>query len=115
MASLEQAPGDVERQGNLLCCCPWGHKESDMMEQLNNKCIYFAVSGLSCGPQLSSGGARASLLCGICDLSLPTGNQTCVPCFTRQILSHWTIREVPQFIFQLIHHLFFYVFVFSVV
>ena len=30
----------VEGQGNLACCSPWGHKESDMTEQLtnNNKC-----------------------------------------------------------------------------
>ena len=28
-------PGDSERQGSLACCSPWGHKESDMTEQLN--------------------------------------------------------------------------------
>ena len=27
---IEQAPGDGEGQGNLVCCSPWGHKESDM-------------------------------------------------------------------------------------
>ena len=31
-----QALGDGERQGSLTCCSPWGHKESDMGEQLNN-------------------------------------------------------------------------------
>ena len=25
----EQTPGDSEGQGNLACCSPWGHKESD--------------------------------------------------------------------------------------
>ena len=25
-----------EGQGILACCSPWGHKESDMAEQLNN-------------------------------------------------------------------------------
>ena len=30
---FEQTPGDGERQGNLLCYSPWGHKESDMTEQ----------------------------------------------------------------------------------
>ena len=30
-----QAPGD-EGQGSLVCCSPWGHKESDMAELLNN-------------------------------------------------------------------------------
>ena len=33
---FEQTPGDAEGQGSLACCSPWGHKESDMTEQLNN-------------------------------------------------------------------------------
>ena len=33
---FEQAPGEGKRQGTLVCCSPWGHKESDMTEQLNN-------------------------------------------------------------------------------
>ena len=33
--SFEQALGDGEGQGSLACCSPWGHKESDMTEQLN--------------------------------------------------------------------------------
>ena len=33
---FEQAPGDGEEQGSLACCSPWGRKESDMTEQLNN-------------------------------------------------------------------------------
>ena len=32
---LEQAPGDGERQGSLVCCSPWGRKESDTTERLN--------------------------------------------------------------------------------
>ena len=27
---------DHEGQGILVCCSPWGHKQSDMTEQLNN-------------------------------------------------------------------------------
>ena len=27
---FEQALGDCEGQGSLVCCSPWGHKESDM-------------------------------------------------------------------------------------
>ena len=34
---FEQTPGDSERQGSLMCCSPWGHKESDMTKQLNHK------------------------------------------------------------------------------
>ena len=28
--------GDGEGQGSLVCCSPWGHKESDMTEQRNS-------------------------------------------------------------------------------
>ena len=33
---FEQALGDGERQGSLVCCSPCGHKESDTTEPLNN-------------------------------------------------------------------------------
>ena len=33
---FEQSPGDGEGQGSLVCCSPWGHKESDTTERLNN-------------------------------------------------------------------------------
>ena len=33
---FEQAPGDGEGQGSLMCCGPWGCKESDTTEQLKN-------------------------------------------------------------------------------
>ena len=26
---FEQTPGGTEGQGSLVCCSPWGHKESD--------------------------------------------------------------------------------------
>ena len=29
-------PGDSEGQGSLACCSPWGRKESDTTERLNN-------------------------------------------------------------------------------
>ena len=32
---FEQGPGVGDGQGSLACCSPWGHKESDMTEQLN--------------------------------------------------------------------------------
>ena len=34
---FEQAPGDGKGQGSLVCCSPWGHKESDTMEWQRNK------------------------------------------------------------------------------
>ena len=30
---FEQAPGDGEGQRSLVCCSPWGGKESDVTEQ----------------------------------------------------------------------------------
>ena len=32
---FEQALGVGDGQGGLVCCSPWGHKESDMTERLN--------------------------------------------------------------------------------
>ena len=43
---LEQTPGDSGGQGSLVCCSPWGHKESDMTEWLDNnemKAVGFSV------------------------------------------------------------------------
>ena len=42
---FEQAPGDGEGQRSLVCCCPWGHKELDKTERLNN-------SNLVCASQV---------------------------------------------------------------
>ena len=33
---LDQTLGDGEGQGSLACCSPWGHRESDTTERLNN-------------------------------------------------------------------------------
>ena len=33
---FDRALGDGDGQGSLACCNPWGHKESDKTEQLNN-------------------------------------------------------------------------------
>ena len=32
-----QTWGDGGEQGSLVCCSPWGRKELDTTEQLNNK------------------------------------------------------------------------------
>ena len=32
---FEQALGDGDGQGGLVCCNSWGHKESDTTERLN--------------------------------------------------------------------------------
>ena len=53
---FEQTPGDGG-QGSLACYSPWGHKESDMTERLNNNknvlrvcCCYFYVDRYSIDP-----------------------------------------------------------------
>ena len=45
---FEQAPGVGDGQGSLVCCSPWGDKEPDMTERLNNnngKTRRFATKG----------------------------------------------------------------------
>ena len=57
----EQAPGDGEGQGSLGCCSPWGRKESDTTEQLNNnnnKDI-IKTSLWSCAVKLTWNGTRS--------------------------------------------------------
>ena len=34
---FEQTLGESEGQGSLVCCSPWGHRESDTTEPLNNR------------------------------------------------------------------------------
>ena len=42
---FEQTLGDGKGQGSLACCSPWGLKESDMIEQLNNnRSIYWIMT-----------------------------------------------------------------------
>ena len=43
--------------------------------------------------------SQASLLRGTWDLRSPTRDQTHAPCVARQILNHWTTREIPQISF----------------
>ena len=45
---FEQAPGVGDGQGGLVCCSPWGHKESDMTEWPN------WTEGNSWGPKWES-------------------------------------------------------------
>ena len=75
---FEQTPGDSGGQGILVCCSPWGHKESDMTEQLNNnnptfeKLPWIPVrqrGGAHLGPG-SCFGKSAKILCGSCVYSL---------------------------------------------
>ena len=44
---FEQASGDGEGQGSLACCNLWGHKESDLTEQLSNSINIVLINGIS--------------------------------------------------------------------
>ena len=58
---FEQAPGDGDGQGSLACCSPWGCKESDMTERLNNttdlhvRTLGLRSHGHGHGPQFNRG------------------------------------------------------------
>ena len=41
---FEQALGDGEGQGSLVCCRPWGRKDSDTTERLNNNNLFNGAS-----------------------------------------------------------------------
>ena len=58
--------GRWRRTKNLWCCSPWGHKESDTTEWLNNQTIYMYV----CIP---CGSAGKGSMCNMGDLSLIPG------------------------------------------
>ena len=42
---FEQTLGDSKGQGSLVCCSPWGPKDSDLTEQLNNSNEMLLVGG----------------------------------------------------------------------
>jgi len=44
---FEQVPGAGDGQGSLVCCSPWGDKESDMIERLNWTELMVLPVGLS--------------------------------------------------------------------
>ena len=46
---FEQTLGDGEGQGSLVCCSPWGHKESDMTERLNKEFLFLSSQERSAG------------------------------------------------------------------
>ena len=41
---LGQILGDSEGQGGLACCSPWGCKESNMTELLNNNMVILCLT-----------------------------------------------------------------------
>ena len=49
---FEQASGVGDGQGSLACCSPWGCKEVDIAERLNNKYIYVCANTVQSFPTL---------------------------------------------------------------
>ena len=43
---FEQTQGESKGQESLLCCSPWGCKQLDMTEQMNNRDEFFLTSCL---------------------------------------------------------------------
>ena len=60
---FEQTLGDGEGQGGLACYSPWGHKESDTIERLNNS------NGLE--PHVVCSGHLREILYSVENLLLP--------------------------------------------
>ena len=78
---FEQTRGDSEGQRSLVCCSPWGRKELDMTQQLNDKSnhivdyrsiknIHQRTSGLL---TTRTGGLRGTFLARIPHVSCLTG------------------------------------------
>ena len=56
------------------------------------------VGSVYAAHRLSSCGVQAQLPRGMWDLRSPVRDWTSIPCIGRQILNHWTTREVPDFL-----------------
>ena len=64
------------------------------------KIFFFGCRGSSIPPVgIFHCGLRAQLLPGMCELSSPTRDQTCLPSLARRILSQWITREALYFLF----------------
>ena len=98
---FEQAPEDGEGQGSLVCCSPWGHKESDKTEKLNNYHSKPHSRGLQPtrllwpwdSPARNTRVGSHPLLQGI----FPTQNQTWVSPITGRFFTIWATRETQTF------------------
>ena len=108
---FEQAPGDSEGQGGLVCYSPRGHKESGTTEQLNNNSSScWSLTTPASRPAGDAQDRRRALshsslslslsslfvwlhcvACGI--LALGPGIEPAAPKVEAQSLNHWATRE----------------------
>ena len=72
---FEQVLGGGDGQGGLVCCSPWGHKESDTTEWLNNLYSVFKAPPVSAFffPIFKKSLAAQGLHCNTWGLSLHCG------------------------------------------
>ena len=91
---FEQAPGVADGQRGLVCCSPWGHKELDTTEGLNEtKLVYqamlsksliqFYASGWGCGTFLRPNYGRVTAVLASPSKGLmpaPCSSQDCCIC-----------------------------------
>ena len=47
---FKQSPRDGEGQESLVCCCPWGCKESDVTEGLSNNITEYFLQNFNIIP-----------------------------------------------------------------
>ena len=69
--------------------------------RVHGLCSLRHVGSLVEAQELSSCGTRAQVPRGMWEPSSPTRDRTRVPCIGRQILYHWTTREVPGQYFKI--------------
>ena len=60
---FEPTLGNSEGQGSLVCCSPWGRKESDMLERLNNNNTATSEQVRDLTPQNSKAHALSQFVC----------------------------------------------------
>ena len=82
---FEQALGNGEGQGSLVCCSPWGCKASDTTERLNNNNNIHSTLSLVCIYALSPVNRR-----GI------WGSERICPSHRSQSWKHWTWNSRPS-------------------
>ena len=64
---FEQTLGDSEGQGSLVCCSPWGLRESDTTKQLNNNKNMTTNSKPHCGSGSVPTGRKVSIIPLVCE------------------------------------------------
>ena len=77
LAQFEQVPGVGDGQGSLVCCSPWGRKQTQLSD--STELIQFSwVFNTLCGPGVSCSGSRAFVSSFLWHLRLVTREMVCL-------------------------------------